>query len=106
LSTEIEELTRLVEEERLAEERIEQARSKAEEIIKKAREEATRIMRETQASLSSTNPQTHRREEFEEEKRRITSEHQRKLASLKKLAEKNLDRVVKMIVEETTRVES
>jgi vacuolar-type H+-ATPase subunit H len=106
LSTEIEELTRLVEEERLAEERIKQASSKAEEMIKKAREEVNTIMRETQASLSSTNPLTHRREEFEDEKSRITSEHQRKFASLKKLAEKNLDRAVKTIVEEVTRVES
>jgi vacuolar-type H+-ATPase subunit H len=106
LSTQIEELTQLVEEEWLAEERIKQARSKAEEMIKKAREEVNTIMLETQASLSSTNPQTDRREEFEEAKSRITSEHQGKLASVKKLAEKNLDRVVKIIVEEVTRVES
>ena len=63
-------------------------------------------MLDAQNSLLSTDPQSHRRIEFEEEKQKIQQEHQQKINSLKKLAAKNLDRSVKMIVEDVMRVGS
>jgi len=106
LSTEIEELTKLVEEEKIAEDKIKQARNNAEEIVKRAREEANKIMLEAQNSLSSKEPPAQRRREFGDEKLKIEQEHQHKISSLKETAEKNFDRAVKMIVEDIMRVES
>ncbi len=106
MSADVEELTRLVEEEKMAEDRIKQARSTAEEVIKKAREEAGSVIVEAQSSVSSTEPQAYRHREFEEEKLKIEQDHQQKIISLKKLAEKNLDRAVKMIIEDVMKVGS
>lgn len=105
MSTEIEELTKLVEEEKNAEDKIRQARNEAEETVKRAREEANRKMLETQTSLSSSSqPQTYGNKEFDEEKNKITRAHQDRINTLNKLAERNLKRAVQMIIEEIMRV--
>lgn len=104
MSIEIEKLTKLVEEEKIAEDKIRQARHNAEETLRRAREEADRKMLETQTSISSSQPQIYRNEEFDEEKNKITRAHQDKINSLNKLAERNLEQAVQMIVEEVMRV--
>ena len=104
MSKDIEELIKLIEQEKIAENKINEAHHNAEETIRKAKEEAKKIMNMAQSSSSTTESQNLRREEFEEEKRQIEKEHDRKIDSLNKLARKNFDQTVKIIIEEVMRV--
>jgi len=101
---EIEELARLVEEEKSAEEKLKQTRIKAEEIIKRARDEASKIINEASSS-SSAQSQSQSGKNFEDEKQRIERAHRSRIDSLNQLAQKNLARAVQTIVKEVTRVE-
>ena len=103
MSIEIEELTRLVEEEKSAEEKLKQARIKAEEMIKRARDEASKIITEASSS-SSAQSQSQPGRDFEDEKRRIEQAHRSRIDSINKLAQRNLARAVQIIVKEVTRV--
>ncbi len=103
MSIEIEELTKLVEEEKAAEKKIEQARHNAEETVKRAREEANKIITEAQNSSDS---QARLSKEFEEKKDEVEKGHQQRINSLNRQAENNFERAVKRIVEDVMRVKS
>jgi F0F1-type ATP synthase membrane subunit b/b' len=103
LSIEIEELTRLVEEEKSAEEKLKQARIKAEEMIKRARDEASKTVTEASSSPSAQS-QSQPDRDFEDEKQRIEQAHRSRIDSLNKLAQKNLARAVEIVVKEVARV--
>lgn len=103
MSIEIEELTRLVEEEKSAEEKLKQARIKAEEMIKRARDEASKTITEASSSPSAQS-QSQRGRGFEDEKQRIEQARRSTIDSLNKLAQKNLARAVQIIVKGVTRV--
>jgi vacuolar-type H+-ATPase subunit H len=103
LSKEIEELMKIVEQEKVAENAIEQARRNAEGTIKTATEKANKIMMEAK-SVDSEESQHEMNKEFEEKKRRLQEEHKRKLDSLNKCAETNLEQAVKKIIENVMKV--
>jgi vacuolar-type H+-ATPase subunit H len=104
LSIEIEELTRLVEEEKAAEDKVKRARDKAEEILKRAREHARQRLLEAEASLSPSEYQLDSDKDFEKVKSEITRAYQDRINSLNRLAERNFERAVQMIVEKVMEV--
>jgi vacuolar-type H+-ATPase subunit H len=104
LSKDIEELIKIIEQEKIAENKINEARQNAEETIKRAKEEAKKIMNAAESSPSTTKSQNLRHKDFEEEKRQIEKKHERKIDVLNELAKKNFDQTVKIIIEEVMKV--
>ncbi|MGQ9543153.1 MAG: hypothetical protein ACUVTM_03555 [Candidatus Bathyarchaeia archaeon] len=96
MSSTVQELVGLVEVEKEAEERIKEAKQRAEEILRRAREEADRILMLEQ---ESTEIYTYTKE-FEEKKRRMEEEQREKIKILNRMAEKNLDEAVRLIIQE------
>ncbi|MEM2941874.1 MAG: hypothetical protein QXT81_00390 [Candidatus Bathyarchaeia archaeon] len=103
MSIEIEELTKLVEEEKAAEERVKIARGKAEEIVERAREHARKRLQQAEASLSTSEYHVDSDKDLEKMKSEITRAHQDRVNSLNRLAERNFERAVQMIVEKVWR---
>jgi vacuolar-type H+-ATPase subunit H len=104
LSKDIEELIKIIEQEKIAENKINEAHKNAEETIKRAKEEAKKIMNTAESSPSTTETQKLRHKDFEEEKRQIEKKHERKIDALNELARKNFDQTVKIIIEEVMKV--
>ena len=104
MSKDIEELIKIIEQEKIAEKKINEAHQNAEETIKRAKEEAKKIMNAAESSPSTTESQNLRRKDFEEEKLQIEKKHARNIDALNDIAKKNFDQTVKMIIEEVMRV--
>jgi vacuolar-type H+-ATPase subunit H len=105
MSVEIKELQELIERERLAEERVQEAKEKAQDILKKAREKAVSLVQAIESDPQWEKLKQARNDELARQKAEIEEEYKRKTSTLEKAAQKNFERAIQLVIEETLRVE-
>jgi V/A-type H+-transporting ATPase subunit G/H len=105
LSVEIEELQKLIEHERAAEDKVRRAKEEAQEIVKKAREQAESIVQAAESDPYEQQFRQTKKDEMERKKAEIAEDYKRRISNLNKMAEKNLDKAVSFVTKEVLRVE-
>jgi len=106
MTFEIQELTRLVEEERSAEEKIKKAEQDALDIKDKARKKAQEIVRKAESGEFLENLEKKKMREIEGRKKSIQAEYKNKIQELDKKAERELDTFVSKVIEKVMGVET
>jgi vacuolar-type H+-ATPase subunit H len=105
MSVEIKELQELIERERLAEERVREAKEKAQDILKKAREKAVSLVQAIESDPQWEKLKQERNDELAREKAEIEEEYKGKISTLENAAQRNFEKAVRLVIEETLRVE-
>jgi len=103
LSTDIKELQQLIERERVAEEKVKNAKQKAQAIVKQAREKAETIVTTIDSDPCWEKLKQARNGEIARRKAEIEEEYERKASALVKDAQDNFTKAVERLFEQTLR---
>ncbi len=102
MSVDIKELQELIEEERLAEEKVKRAKEDAQNILKAAREKAEAIERTADADPAWEEIRKAKKEAMERRKKEMEEEDKRKVALLQRTAQQNFEKAVEHVVAKVT----
>jgi len=105
LSVDIKELQELIEEEKIAEEKVRKAKEEAQNILKAAHEKAESIVQAVDSDTSWENLKKARLEEMSRRRAEMEEEYKRKITMDDKTAQQNFEKAVTYVVKETLRVE-
>jgi vacuolar-type H+-ATPase subunit H len=105
MSTEIKELTRLIEEERFSEEKIRKAEEKASNIKDKAEKKARETLQEAKSIEFIKDSEAEKKREIGRKKKSIEEKYQKKIQQLNKTVKNEFENSVVNVVEDVLRVE-
>ena len=103
MSADIKELQQLIDKERVAEEKVRKAKEEAQAIVKQARENAESILGEAESDPHLKELRQERNNEVARKKAEIEEDHKRKISAIETAAQKNFEKAIERVVEETLR---
>jgi vacuolar-type H+-ATPase subunit H len=105
MSTDIEELRRLIEKEKAAQEKVKKAKEEADIIVRKAREKGDMIIQEAQSDPRWNKLREEASNRLTRQKAEMEEEYKEKASALEKAAQANVGKAIERVVEETLKVE-
>jgi len=103
LATDIKELQDLIAREKNAQEEVRKAKEEAQAILKQAREKAEMALRAIESDPAWEKLKQAGNDEIARKKAEIQEEYKRKISSLEKAAQQNLEKAIARLFEETLR---
>ena len=104
MPVDIKELQELIEEEKIAGERLRKAKEDAQETLTKARQQADAIIHASELDVRLQELRQARKTEYEKRKADIENEYKEKLSAIEESSQRNFNKAVALLTQEALRV--